>query len=163
MFLSKTHPIWSSAGRSPYEVEKAVVQGRMLSGRYRTCWLRRHWSGDKAGYCQIPGCSNTPGTLEHIATGQCPSLAAVRMKAINSWHDFLATNPILLPLINNISSQTGDFLSFLVDPTTYPNAIDLAQVHKDTDVMGKLCYLTRTWLFMMHKERLILLDLWNKR
>ena len=65
------------------------------------------------------------------------------MKAINSWHDFLATNPILLPLINNISSQTGDFLSFLVDPTTYPNAIHLAQVNQDIDIIGKLCYLTK--------------------
>ena len=56
-----------------------------------------------------------------------------------------------------------EFLSFLVDPTTYPNAISLAQANKDIDVMDKLCYLTRTWLFAIHKERLILLDLWNKK
>ena len=162
MSLSRTHPIWTSAGRSPFEVEKAKVQSRMLSGRYRTCWLRRHWSGDKSGFCQIPGCSETPGTLLHIATAQCPSLAAARLKACSTWHDFLVTNPILLPLINNIKLNE-DFLSFLVDPTTYPNAIDLAQKHKDIDVMDKLCYLTRTWLYAMHKERLVLLGLWDNR
>jgi hypothetical protein len=161
MSLSRTHLIWSSAGRSPYEVEKAKVQARMLSGRYRTCWLRRHWSGDQNGFCQIPGCFDTPGTLQHIATGQCPSLGAARMKACNTWHNFLSINPILLPLINDITLNE-DFLSFLVDPTTFSNAIDLAQQHKDIDVMGKLCYLTRTWLYTMHKERLILLDLWDK-
>ena len=82
------------------------------------------------------------------------------MKACNTWHDFLSTNPILFPLITNI---TINFLSFLVDPTTYPSAIDLAQVHKDIDVMGKLCYLTKTWLYLMHKEHLILLDLWDNK
>ena len=135
----------------------------MLSGRYRTCWLRRHWSGDKNGYCQIPGCSNTPGTLLHIATGQCPSLATARMKAVESWHVFLTNNPLLLPLINNFSLNDPDgFLSFLVDPTTSSSAITLAQAHRDIDVIGQLCYMTRTWLYTLHKERLILLDLWNK-
>ena len=32
MSLSRTHLIWTSAGRSPYVVEKANVQARMLSG-----------------------------------------------------------------------------------------------------------------------------------
>ena len=59
MSLARTHPIWTSAGNSPYEVEKAKVQARMLSGRYRA-----------NGFCQIPGCSDTSGTLLYIATGQ---------------------------------------------------------------------------------------------
>ena len=41
--LAKPHPIFTSAGPSPYEVEKSNVQARMLSGRYRTERLRRHW------------------------------------------------------------------------------------------------------------------------
>ena len=57
----------------------------MLWGRYRTCWLRRHWSGEANWFCQIPGCFDTPGTLLHIATGQCPSLAQARKKAVDSW------------------------------------------------------------------------------
>ena len=162
MSLSRTHPIWTSAGVSPFEVEKATIQARMLSGRYRTCWLRRHWSGDKSGFCTIPGCANTPGTLLHIATAQCPSLSAARTKAINSWCTFLSTNPILFPLIRSIS-QNDEFLAFLVDPTTYPEAISLSQANKDIDIMGKLCYLTRTWLYIMHKERLTLLDLWDRK
>ena len=163
MSLARTHPIWTSAGNFPYEEEKAKVQTRMLSCRYRTCWLRCHWSGDLNGFCQIPGCSETPGTLLHIATGQCPSLAQARLKAADSWCLFLAENPILVPLINNITlNDPKDFHAFLVDPTTNPGVISLAQEHKDIDVIGKFCYMTRTWLFILHKERLVLLDLWNK-
>ena len=65
----------------------------------------------------------------HIATAQC---AAARTKAINTWIDFLSANPILFPCI----STNDEFLSFLVDPTTYPNAISLAQNNIDVDVMG---------------------------
>ena len=130
--------------------------------RFLEHWLRRHWSGDKSGFCQIPGCSDTPGTLLHIATAQCPSLARARIKAVSTWHGFFVINPILLSFINNIN-RNEDFLSFLVEPTTFQNVIDQTQKHRDIDGMGKLCYLTRTWLYSMHKERLILLDLWDKK
>ena len=36
MSLARPHPIWWTAGSNPYEVSKAVIQCRMLSGRYRT-------------------------------------------------------------------------------------------------------------------------------
>ena len=75
---------------------------------------------------------------------------------------FWPSTPSFIILYILITDQM-EFLSFLVDPTTYPNAISLAQANKDIDVMDKLCYLTRTWLFAIHKERLILLDLWNKK
>ena len=54
MSLSHPHPIWTSAGSSPFEVKKATVQARMLSGKYRisTCWLRRHWYGDQSDICK---------------------------------------------------------------------------------------------------------------
>ena len=118
MSLQRTHPIWLSAGCNPYEVKKATVQARMLSGRYRTCWLRRHWSRGSTGHCQIPGCSDEPGTLLHIATGQCPSLAGAKSRAVLLWKDFLSTNPILLPLISDISLEDQvEVMSFLVDPT----------------------------------------------
>ena len=45
MSLNSPHPIWTSAN-SPYEVSKAVIAARMLSGRYRTDRLSRHWTND---------------------------------------------------------------------------------------------------------------------
>ena len=163
MSLSNPHPIWTSARHSQYEVKKAIVQARMLSGRYRTCWLRRHWSGDSAGVCRIPGCTNQPGTLLHLATAECPGLAAARVKAVAIWSVFLRENPHLFPIISFYSlGESENFVKFLLDPTTRPPVIALSQSHSDgqSEIIAKLCYLTRTWLFIMHKERLMLLNLW---
>ena len=161
MSLSHPHPIWTSAGSSPYEVKKATVQARMLSGRYRTCWLRRHWSGDSSGTCRVPGCSNELGTLQHLATGECSGLANAFVRSLALWKSFLRDNPILFPVIKHYSlGDPIDFLKFLVDPTTQPLVISLTQTH-GTNITEKLCYMTRTWLFYMHKERLKLLELWK--
>ena len=54
--LAKPHPVFTSAGSSPYEVEKSKVQARMLSGRYRTERLRRHWSQNRDSFCLLPTC-----------------------------------------------------------------------------------------------------------
>ena len=161
MSLSRPHPIWTSAGCSSYEVRKATVQAKMLSGRYRTCWLRRHWSGDPTGTCRIPGCSGSPGTLSHLATGQCPGLASAVVRAVALWAAFLKEHPLLFPVVKHFSlGNPEDFLAFLVDPTTRPQVITLSQKY-GTIIFEHLCYLTRTWLFQMHKQRLKLLQLWK--
>ena len=38
MSLARPHPIWMSSGCSPYEVKKATVQARMLSGKEVLVW-----------------------------------------------------------------------------------------------------------------------------
>ena len=126
MSLCRPHPIWTSAGSSPFEVKKATVQARMLSGRYRTCWLRRYWSGDLGGMCRV--CNDKPGTLQHIAAGECPGLAQAVTRARCLWEAFLVQNPVLYSVVQQYSS--GDsFLSFLLDPTTKPSVISLSQTH----------------------------------
>ena len=66
MSLSNPHPIWLHAG-SPFEVGKAVVVARMLSGCYMTDRLARHWSHDNPdGLCCLPSCFNQEGCLKHI-------------------------------------------------------------------------------------------------
>jgi hypothetical protein len=161
MSLSSPHPIWTSARSSPYEIRKATVQARMLSGRYRTCWLRRHWSGDSTGFCRVPGCSGVPGTLKHLATGECTGLVNAYIRATSLWSSFLRDAPIIFPIVKYFSlSDPSSFLSFLLDPTTHPPVIALSQKHGSV-INDQLCYLTRTWLFFMHKERLKLMNLWN--
>ena len=162
MSLSSPSAIWSSCGSGQYEVRKAVVQARMLSGRYRTCWLRRHWAEHESGVCRVPGCTgDTPGTLLHIATGQCPGLAAATAAAVITWSKHAGENILLQPLLQEYASADPEvFLGFLLDPSTKPPVISLAQ-HHGRDVIDQLCYLSRTWLHMMHKERLKKLGLWQ--
>lgn len=161
--LSKPHPIWSSAGSNPYEVEKACCQARMLSGRYRTCWLSRHWSGDSTGKCSLPSCSlsPTPGTLPHILT-ECEDLQPARQRVFSLWSDYMRDNPILLPVIRRytIGPDATNLVQFLLDCTVLPDVILLSQLHGES-VHDSLLYLTRTFCFSVHKARLKLLGKWN--
>ena len=95
--LAKPHPVWCSAGSNPYEVEKAACQARMLSGRYRTCYLARHWSGNSSGNCSLPACSQTPtpGTLSHILT-ECEDLLPARLRVFSLWADHMQDNQVLI-------------------------------------------------------------------
>ena len=55
--LTKCHPIYSTCGSSPWEVEKATTQARMLSGRYRVEALTGHWVAcNREGLCSLPAC-----------------------------------------------------------------------------------------------------------
>ena len=78
MSLTNPHPIWTSAKDNPYEVSKAVIQVRMLSGRYRTEYLCSH-SSKRSGICLAGTCLglNIPETIEHILI-YCPSLSHAR-------------------------------------------------------------------------------------
>ena len=59
MSLSTPHPLWLTTTSNPYEINKAVVQARMLSGRYRSEGLCRFWSANPNGYCLLQSCSDT--------------------------------------------------------------------------------------------------------
>ena len=74
MSLSRPHPIWSSCCSNPFVVHKAETSARMLSGRYLTDKLQRHWTSNQVGECLLPRC-NPPsaGTLEHLLLF-CPAL-----------------------------------------------------------------------------------------
>ena len=161
MSLCNPSPIWTSCHNSPYETKKATVQARMGSGRYRTCWLRRHWGHEETGMCRVPGCSgDLPGTLLHLATGQCPGLAATTAAAASHWASFLQVHPLLLPLFQVISNSSPEvFLSFLLDPSTQAPVIALAQEHGPV-IVNQLCFMSRTWLYSLHRERLRKLGYW---
>ena len=111
--------------------------------------------------CRVPGCTgDAPGTLLHLATGQCPGLAAACAAASAHWLSFLQVNPLLLPLIQEITSSSPEvFLSFLLGPSTEASVILLAQAHRK-DVVNQLCFMTRSWLFTLHRERLKKLGHW---
>ena len=155
-------PLITSCHGNPHEVRKATIQLRMLSGRYRTDWLRRHWSGESSGFCRVPGCSGiSPGTLSHLATGDCTGLALATKDASTHWSNFLANQPYLRPLILQIASgDKDDFLGFLLNPTTHHSVISLTQSQGDI-VTEHVCHLTRTWLYLHHRARFRALDLWE--
>ena len=151
MSLSFPHPIWTSAG-SPYEVGKAVIAARMLSGRYRTDTLSKHWTRDNPeGYCRLPGCSNQEGNLVHILL-HCPALAASRARMISLWGAFMVTRPSLFPVIKNYTIVEDNLLlQFLLDPSCLPLVISTNMAVPGT--LKHCLYLARTWCYSTHLAR----------
>ena len=150
MSLVKPHPVWTSAGASSYEVEKATVQARVISGRFRSDWLRRHWSGDPTGLCQV--CLSAPGTLTHQLTGQCPGLSSATLHAVEQWFQLLAVNPILIPVISSLACSSPDtFLSFLADPSSSPAITNYSS--RIIIIIYKGCILSFTMLSSYTKSR----------
>ena len=151
MSLSTPHPIWTSAG-SPYEVGKAVVAARMLSGRYRTDYLARHWNKTNPdGLCRLPGCSNEVGNMEHILL-HCQALQESRSRIVSLISSFLVSRPELFPVIYNYTIEETDLLlQFLLDPSCLPLVISTNRVYPDT--LKHCLYLARTWCFSIHIYR----------
>ena len=42
--LTKAHYMWTTAASKPFECSKSTILSRMISGRYRTEMLCRHWN-----------------------------------------------------------------------------------------------------------------------
>ena len=79
MSLSKPHPIWTMGGYNSYEICKAIVQAKMLSGRYRTDKLLRHFSRTNDGLCQHCPEQKQIGSLEHLLIN-CSAFNSTRVQ-----------------------------------------------------------------------------------
>ena len=156
--LTTIHPIYVTAGSNPYEVAKAIVQVRMLSGRYRTENLARHWSSNKEGYCSGAQCPQICETLEHILLW-CPSYSSTRKKLVTLW---LSTpSPCVTSLVTSIlSGPSHSLMQFLLDASSHPLVIRLAQ-DLGSEVLRVIFHLTRTWCYAVHRHRAKLLGRWH--
>ena len=146
-----TRPLWTHAG-SPFEVRKAVIAARMLSGRYRTDLLSKHWVRDNPdGLCRLPGCSNQEGNLHHILLS-CPSLADSRAGMIRMWSNFMVSNPNLLSVVKEYTITKDElFMQFLLDPSCLPLVISTSK--NDPNILKNCLFLSRTWCFSAHLAR----------
>ena len=158
MSLTSPSPLLTSCGSNAFEVKKMTVQIRMLSGRYRTDWFRRHWTGE-TGSCCLPSCDSTKGDLPHLLSGACPALAQTLARALLYWQKVLSALPHLLPPVQAaLIASPEAFTTFLLDPSTDPGVIALVQLH-GAGVLGTYFRLSRSWVWAAHRRRLLLLGL----
>ena len=160
MSLTRPQTIWSSCWSNPYEINKAIVQARMLSGRYVTDKLARHWRRNTNGMCTIPSCPGTKvGSLEHLLLF-CPALDQERSKIKNLCLTVALETSDLNTVIHSVLGSTSAELvmQFLLDCSSLPAVIKLRQASGD-EIMYRLFYLTRTWCYNMHRSRLTKLGL----
>ena len=162
MSLSTTHPIFTTCGTSPYEVSKAVIQARWLSGRARVESLTRHWdTTNKQGIC--PLCSMVEpavGTIEHfLLSGGCPALVEARLSMIAFFQAYMVPRPYLFQIFQ---SQWGEddslTMQFLLDCSVIPEVIKISQ-ESENPVMRDIFYLTRSYVFKIYVTRRRLLGI----
>ena len=70
--LTSPHPIWTSSGSNSFESRKSETLAKMVSGRFRSDYLCRHWSDNRLGHCQADTCVGVVGDLEHLLE-HCPA------------------------------------------------------------------------------------------
>ena len=143
---------------SPSAVRAATVQAKMLGGRYRLCWLHRHWTGE-SGACRLPGCNVIPGDIAHILSGECTALKPALNKTLDHVNEILTPFPLLLPPV--LAALQGDreaLTTFILDPSTDPEVISLAQLH-GPGILFPLLRVSRAWVWAAHRTRMRLLGL----
>ena len=157
--LTKCHPIFTTCGSSPWEVEKATTQARMLSGRYRVDALTGHWvPWNREGLCSLPACwtseSNHQGTLESLLLS-CPSLSETRADMMQLCWSFLDRFPQVSLLAT--ACWALDPVQFLLDCSTMVPVISAVQ-RDGTGVLYPLFKVTRNYCHALHNARVALLS-----
>ena len=153
------HPLWWTCGSSPSAVRAATIQAKMISGRYRSCWLRRHWT-EESGACRLPGCGQTPGDVSHLLSGECPALQPILADTLLHLTDMLTPHPHLLPLLlAALSGEAEPCTTFVLDPSTNPQVIVLSQHLSRRQVLVPLYRACRAWIWAVHRSRMKFLGL----
>jgi hypothetical protein len=157
--LTKCHPIFTTCGSSPWEVEKATTQARLLSGRYRVEALSGHWvPWNKEGLCSLPTCwgseDNHKGTVESLLLS-CPSLASTRADMMQLCWSFLNRFPQLSSLAT--TCLTLDPVQFMLDCSTMGLVIAAVQMDGES-VLYPLFKVNRNFCHALHNARVSLLS-----
>ena len=76
--LTQPSLLWLTSRVSSFECAKSTVVAKMISGRYRTEELTKHWTpSNRQGYCLADTCDGVAGSLKHILV-ECPVLQDAR-------------------------------------------------------------------------------------
>ena len=160
--LSSISPLLCSAGHSPFEVVKALVQMWMVSGRYGCGSLLRHWSNQNDGLCQLsPNCNNLEN-VSHILQ-RCVALSPTRQKLLQFTRRYCLKLPRDLQdlILMNFELSNPRLCNFLLESYSQPEVIHLAQ-ELGNDVYHHCLHISCTWVYALHRERLKFLGTWRR-
>ena len=160
MSLSRPHPLFTTCGSNSYEICKCLVQARMLSGRYRSDRLVRHFYPGSDGNCSLCP-ENVPGDLDHILTW-CVSLREVRRLLTEKLEQSYISDTAKSIILNVINSENRkDFVQFLLDCSVHPDVISATQ-NCGPALLEELFRFTRSWCYAVHRTKLKLQGRWKK-
>ena len=159
MTLSKPHLIWTTCGNNSFELNKACIQVKYLSGRFRTDRLLSHFSKENSPFCQLHPHNPVEGDLLHHLV-LCPSLSARRALLFDYWDRISSSSlPCQLILQQMKTTSPERFLQFVLDCGVLPEVISAAQEHGQ-QIYNILYKAGRTYCYSIYRTRLKMLDKW---
>ena len=151
MSLSSPHPMFNTCGSNPFETNKSTCQAALISGRFKTDLLSRHWVCENPdGFCVICPNLGLQDTLEHFLL-TCNTLMPIRNTILNYRYSFTSEDDVLRQLLMaKLSSTLQNLLQFLIDPSTDSEVIWGVQRKsiKITEVF-KL-----TWCYALNRKKI---------
>ena len=141
----------------------ATIQACMLSGRYRRNALVRHWSQKVSGHCSLHlDCGDKLEDVPHILQ-HCNAFHLTRLKLLNHTFNFILNLP---PKLHDLIAEFchpshPKFCHFLLDCSSLPEVITLMS-DLGREILQPLFDLTRTWVYVIHRERLKLRGEWKR-
>ena len=112
MSLTSPHPLFSTC------TNKSTCQGALISGRYKTAYLERHWSKENPdGFCVL-----CPGLIKLDTLDQfilhCDALTAARTNVINYWQHYSSKDDQFQNLLlTKLRATTETLMQFIIDPS----------------------------------------------
>ena len=151
--FGKCHPIYRTCGSSPYEVNKACIQGKLISGRYRLEVLTKYFKPENTEFCILPSCSSPEtkhvGDIEAFFIS-CASLAPARLQYESYMSSYLYSLPHLTELVEDCLQSNP--VQFFLDCSTMPPVIAAKQVYGES-ILAELFKMTRHFCFLLHRLR----------
>ena len=156
--LSKPHRLLSTCPSGAYPSHQAAIMARVLSGKYPSCWHKRHWDLSD-GSCSLPGCGAPMADTFHIFSGSCPSLLPIAKSTLLQWWTHTSPYPPISGFLQStLARDPRSFFTFVMDPSSDPGAMTLAQA-LGPFTWTILFWCSRQWVFNIHRDRLTQLNL----
>ena len=129
-------------------------------GRYCTEYLSRYWTpSNREGHCLATTCKGVVGDLEHILIVY-PAYHAVRNRLKDMWLAKTVNFASLNQLIKQILSSSPEIqVQFILDPTFFDGVMMQIEIY-GIEMVQHVLYLTRTYAYYIHRERLKILGCW---
>ena len=161
--MTSPHLLWTSAGSSPSRIAMATVQAQMISGRYWSESLCRHWSRNKMGFCLLS--SNHREVIEDVThiLKDCDALQDTRLKLLSYTRSYCQGIPTYLSnlILSFMDFTSPNFCQFLLDCSVLPDVIRATQDYDAATIHHHTFMISRTWVYSLHKRRMTLLGRWN--
>ena len=159
MSLLKPHLLWTTCCGNSYELNKASIQAKYLSGRFRTEKLLAKFSSSNSEFCQLHPSTETVGDLYHHLIF-CEALQDRRQALFEYWKKISSENRTAYNILTEAICLPPDiFLQFILDCSALPHVISAADAHGST-LYYILFKATRTYCYSMYRTRKNLLGQW---